>query len=760
MQITKRNQTTQSFDANKIENALYKCFHQIGKKDAREEAKILTKEVIGELEEWEENNTLEFTDCVILSIEKIQNIVEKILLNSNEYSAYEEYARYRKEREIIRNLKSKIPEEVKQAFKESKEYFPNILSEIQFYDKMARYNHDKKRRETWKEMIQERVMPCLRHFSNNKLSEEVYSELEENILATKATPSFRLLAMAGEAAIRDNTCIYNCSFLVPDNLRFFAEDLYISMCGTGDGFSVENYYTSQLPEIKYQTGRIHHYIFEDNTESWCDGWLFGITSWINGEDVVFNTSKIRKAGSILKIKGGRSSGPKPLIDSLKIAREIILNAQGRYLYSDEYADIVCVGGDCAIAGGMRRTAKICIADFGDVRMRTFKNEENTKLKPWRHNTNVSEAFARIYTQEEINEFVDNMHNSGRGETGIFSRINAVLNSPQRRIEYWEKLIGFKITKENAYFVSLLLKIGTNPCGEIFLRTFCNLSIAVARAGDTFLSLSNKVRIAAILGTIQSCATHFPYLQEYWKIITEQERLLGVDIIGQADIGFLPLEWQAKLKQVVIDTNIEFAAILEVQQSLATTCVKPGGNSGAFLQASSSISKHKHEWSLRNFEVNIFTPIFKVLKHSKVPGFPKPGYEHNTYIFSIPQKAPDGALIQENDTLKEQLDYWLQIKQNYTEHNPSCTLYYDLDELSYLKQWIFEHQEVIGGLTFFPKNDAKFDYLPIEKISEEEYNRRVAELPEIDWELLAVFETEDNTTASKEFACAGDNCIWR
>lgn len=750
MQITKRNQTVQSFDANKIENALFKCFHQVGKKNAREEAFKITKVIIEGIEEWGGNN---------LSIEQIQNVVEKVLLNNNEYAAYEEYARYRKEREIIRNLKSKISNEVKQAFAESKKYFPNILSEIQFYDKMARYNHEKHRRETWKEMIQERVMPCLRHFSDNKLSEEVYSKLEEYILATKATPSFRLLAMAGEAAIRDNTCIYNCSFLVPDRLRFFAEDLYISMCGTGDGFSVEDYYISQLPFVKYQTGEVVHYVFEDNTESWCDGWVFNIINLLEGKDVTYDTSKIRKEGSILKVKGGRSSGPKPLINSLKIVRDIILNAQGRRLFSDENADIVCVGGDCAIAGGMRRTAKICICDFGDPRMRAFKNPENTKDKPWRYNTNVSEAFARIYTQEEIDEFVDNMHNSGRGENGIFSRINAVLNAPERRIKYWEKILGYEINLYNAYISSLILKIGTNPCGEIFLRTFCNLSIAVARAGDVFETLSEKVKIAAILGTIQSCATYFPYLNEEWERISKEERLLGVDIIGQADIGFIPLEWQAKLRQIVIDTNIEFANILGIEQSMATTCVKPGGNSGAFLQAASSISKHKHEYSLRNIEVNIFTPIFKVLKHSKVPGFPKPGYEHNTYIFSIPQKAPNGALIQENDTLAEQLDYWLQIKQNYTEHNPSCTLYYALDELPYLKKWIFEHQHVIGGLTFFPKVDWKFDYLPIEKISKEEYEKRVAELPEIDWELLAVFETDDQTTASKEFACAGDNCSW-
>lgn len=749
MHILKRNKQSQVFNPEKIEKALEKCFRSVGKKDAREAAKKYTDLVVEEIDSYK--------NTALWSVEKIQDRVEKLLLNASEFPAYEEYSRYRKEREIIRNLKEKIPSDVVEAFAASKPYFPNILSEIQFYDKMSRFDYDKMRRETWKEMVCDRVMPSLRYFSNHKLDEEVYEEIEEAILTTKATPSFRLLAMAGKAAIRDNTCIYNCSYLVPDCFEFFSEDLYISMCGTGDGFSSENYYLSQLPVVKHQTGKIHYFTFEDNTESWCDGTKFGITTWFNGEDVIFDFSKIRKAGSILKTKGGRSSGPEPLKRSLELIRGVILNAQGRSLYSDENTDIVCIEGDCAIAGGMRRTAKICIADFGDERMRNFKSEENTKKYPWRYNANISEAFVRDYSKEEIDEFVQNMHNSGRGENGIFSRINAILNSPTRRIEYWEKKLGFKITKENAALASLLLKLGTNPCGEIFLTTFCNLSIAVARPGDTFETLAQKVRIAAIIGTIQACGTKFPYLREQWKTISEEERLLGVDIIGQADIGFLPLEWQSKLKEIVIQTNQEFAKILGINPSNATTCVKPGGNSGAFLQAASSISKHKHKFSLRNIEVNIFTPIYKVLKHSKVPGFPKPHYENTTYIFSIPQKAPDGALIQENDTLAEQLDYWLQIKQNYTEHNPSCTIYYSDEELPYLKQWIFDYQHVIGGLTFFPKREWKFDYLPIEKISEEEYNRRVAELPEINWELLWIFEQEDYTTASKEIACGAGGC---
>lgn len=751
MNIIKRDGTEQVFNGEKIEKALYKCFHQIGKKDADRLAKKYTDYIIEEIQRL----------FIQPSVETIQSFIERVLLDKGELAAYEQYSKYRKDREIIRNFKNKVPDNVKEAFEASKPYFPNILSEIQFYDKMARFDWNKKRRETWLEMIDDRVMPTLRYFSGNKLSEEVYNKIRDYIVNTKATPSFRLFAMAGKAAIRDNTCIYNCSYLVPDALEFFSEDLYIAMCGTGDGSSVEKWYISQLPFVSYQNNPPvkHEYVFEDTSESWSNGVLFGLRCWFTGDDVEFDFSKIRNAGSILKTKGGRASGPEPLKTALELIRNVILNAQGRQLFTDEVADIICIGGDCAIAGGMRRTAKIIIADFGDEKMRAFKQGDNLKKYPWRSNANISEAFIKDYSFDEIKEYVTNMHNSGRGENGIFSRVNAVMNAPERRKLYWENKLGIKITRENAAYISYLLKLGTNPCGEINLTTFCNLTMAVARPGDTFETLAEKVKIATIIGTIQSCATHFPYLRPYWKEISEEERLLGVHITGQADIGLIPEGWQARLKQVVIDTNIEYAGILNIPVSNATTCGKPDGNGAAFLQTSSGIGKHKHKYSLRNIEFNIFTPTFKVLKHSKVPGFPKPGYEHNTWIFSIPQKAPDGAMISEHDTLKSQLDYWKQIKLNYTEHNPSCTIYYDDSELPELIQWIYDNQDIIGGLTFFPRREYKFDYLPIEKISEEEYNQRIKELPSIDWELLWIFEQEDYTTASKEYACAGDSCAF-
>lgn len=756
MQVIKRNKKTEKFESEKIQRALEKCLKEIGAKNSEIVARDYTNKIINLVLEIEGD----------LYIEKIQDVIEDYLLNKVEnYDAYEAYANFRKNREVIRNFKDKIPEDVKKAFAESAKYFPSPRSEIQFYDKMARFDWEKKRRETWVELVDERLIPFYRELSENKLSERDYSDIRNFILKLEGAGSFRNFAMAGPAARRDNVCTYNCAYHVIDNLSAFAEDLYISMCGTGIGYSVEEVYISELPRICYLdlTAEKHLFVFEDSTESWCQGVDFTIKTLFNGQDVEWNFDKIRKKGAVLKTKGGRASGPGPLKRALSLIRDIILKAQGRKLHSDEVADIINILGDCAMMGGMRRTAKIGIVDFDDPRMRAYKNHKNydpvNGINPWRGNSNISEAFVKDYCYDEIRDFIMNMHASKRGENGIFSRPNAVLNAPKRRIKYWENKLGFKITKENAALASILLKLGTNPCGEIILSTFCNLSVAVARPGITYEELARRVRLATIIGVIQSAATYFPILRKFWKEITEEERLLGVDIIGHADAGLLSEEWLLKLRQLALDTAKEYADILGIPVSNAITTGKPGGNSSVFFDASSGIARRKYPYSIRHIEVNKNTPIFKVLKHSKVPGFPKPGYD-TTYIFAIPQKAPEGSLFQQDESLKSQLDYWTRVKTCYTEHNPSCTIYYKEEELDELIDWVYNNQDLIGGLTFLENIDLSklgFSYLPIQPISKEEYESRIEEFPEIDWELLWIFEKEDHTTTSQELACSGDKC---
>lgn len=817
MQITKRNGDLQTFNSEKIKHAVQACFKILGRKDASIKAAMIANRVESFLETSPISASFETgSNFKIPSVEEIQNLVEEFLVQDDEMEAYQEYATYRKERETVRRIRKNIPDDVKVSFAESKKYFPTALQEWQFFDKTSRFNHDEMRRETWVESVK-RSTDFLKELSGNKLSQADYQKIHDYQLEMKAMSSFRLLAMAGPAARRDNTCLYNCSFIpigyVPYSdlkelnssliessssnylslkdpvrslsaLESFVEVLHISMCGCGVGVSVEEFFTCRLPKVLYEGGFtseleylstrvgskqfISTHIVEDDTEGWGNALRIGLKTWFSGDDIIFDYSKVREEGAVLKIKGGRASGPKPLKEMLDRVRSIILGAQGRSLYSDEISDIVCCIGECAVSGGVRRTAIIIVYDFGDVRMRNYKQGNWYPVTPWRSNANISEAFVKIYDHEEVDAYVSNMHSSSMGEPGIFSRINAIMNAPSRRKQFWESEFSlalgydFKITLTNCVLVSLILGIGVNPCGEINLTTFCNLTAAVARKGDSFKELCEKVRVATMIGTIQSCGTHFPNLRPHWKEISEKERLLGVDIIGQADYGFLSEEECCILCEIAVETNVQYAAILEIPQSNAVTTVKPGGNSSVLLDASSSISRRKYKFAKRNVEVSKHTPVYKVLKHSKVPGFAKPLREETTYLFSFLIKAPSGAETINTHSLEDQLNYWLRVKTNYTEHNPSCSIYYAERELEFLKKWIYENQMNLGGLAFFPQMNVSENaaYLPIEEISEEEYLRLEKEFPIIDWEMLWVFDGRtDRTTSSREVACSAGICEW-
>lgn len=758
MKIIKRNGSYVNFDASKIESAIEKCYFAIwkNKTEANKKAKQFTEEVISCLNPSFDGG---------YHIEQIQNLVEQVLVNNHEYDAYEQYASYRHNREIAREIIQKIedlPESSLKSFSESGSYFSSELSLFQYYSKSSRYDWNLNRRETWKETIQRNVNQLIR-FSQNKLSSEDYVKIENAMITMDVLPSMRLLAMAGPAAERDNVCIYNCSFMAIDDLYCFKELLHISMCGCGTGFSTERYYISKLPIVQLQNNKTLRFLVEDTTEGWGNIVYDFIRYLFEGFDVDVNYSQLRPAGSVLKIKGGRASGPEPLQKSLSCIKDIILGAQGRQLTSVEIGKICCLLGDCAISGGVRRTAMIWISDFDDVEVANLKSGNWYIKYPYLSNANISASFIRNYSYSEIHQFVTDMDNSRMGERGIFSPINAVKNSPSRRITRWEEELGIKIDLQDIdslLYAARLLKIGTNPCGEINIRTFCNLTANVLRKKDSFEDLLYKQTIATIIGTIQSNATYFPHLRSHWKKITENERLLGVDLLGLADYGYLNSSQLEKLKEQSIKVNKEYAAILRINESSAITCIKPGGNSGALVDASSSLSKRKYKYAIRNVEVDIRDPIYKVLRWSKVPGFPKPGKETTTYLFSIPIKSPEGSLLLENDPLIDQLNEWKKIKLHYTEHNPSCSIYYKENELFDLIDWIYSHQDIIGGLAFFPNADLSklnVTYLPIQKIEEDEYNKRVAEFPKIRWELLAIIEKEDMTNSSRELACAGDKC---
>jgi len=634
-----------------------------------------------------------------------------------------------------------IPQSVADAFDMSDTYFPTDIQKFQFYDKYSRFNYELGRRETWVETV-ERSVSFLRELSNNLLPESDYNTIRDYILNMKAMPSMRLLAMAGDAARRQNLSLYNCSYLPIDSIDAFPEALIISMSGCGVGFSVESKYVSNLPKVKLRTGEWSTYVIEDTTEGWADAVRFGINAWFNGDDVVFYYDMIRPAGSPLRVKGGQASGPEPLRNMLEFARKRIISRQGGFLRPLDAHDIMCMVGNAAVMGGTRRTAMISLFDYNDIEMRNCKSGDFEVENNQRWNANNSAVIPKDISQTEFVEFFSDVVRSGRGEPGIFSRDVAIRMKPSRR-----KVADF----------------GTNPCGEINLRPhgLCNLSIAVARADDTIVSLADKVRVATIIGTIQSMATYFPGLRKEWVDNAIEERLLGVDITGQMDseVSRDP-EVQAYLKKVALETNKKYAELLGINQSVAVTCVKPSGNSAQLLNCSSGIHPRWSRYYIRNIRVGAHSSIFKVLRDCGVPMSPENGQTVEnavTWVVHFPVASPDGAFLRKNFSAIEQCDYWMSVKQNWTEHNPSVTISYRDSEVIDLMKWVWEHLAYVNGISFLPFSDAKYEQMPYQEISEEEYYELRELFPPISFSLLYNYESEDLTTAAQEVACVSGVC---
>jgi ribonucleoside-triphosphate reductase (thioredoxin) len=728
--IVKRDGRIENFEASRIEVALTRCFKGLNRTNF--DAKKITEQIVNIVSAKFEQPT----------VEQIQDIVEMVLQAAGEYEAAKSYILYRAEHAKMRETRP-VPDEVKKAFAESDNYFPTQLQKFQFYDKYARFTYEHGRRETWVETV-DRSINYLKELSDYRLQPLTYQRLRHAILNMKVMPSMRLLAMAGPAARRNNISIYNCSYMPVDSIDSFVEAMIISMSGCGVGYSVEAEYIEKLPRIKRQKKeQPMQHVVEDSTEGWADALRTGLDAWFNGKDVHFNYSLIRPAGAVLRIKGGRASGPEPLRVMLDFTRARILARQGSTMRSLDAHDIMCAVGAAAVSGGVRRTAMIALFDYDDKDMMHCKDGDFWKKNNQRWNANNSAVWPeRNLSQAEIANFILSMVNSERGEPGIFNRKAAVNTRPKRR---------------------KLAKFGTNPCGEIILRPFqfCNLSVAVAREEDTLEDLKEKVELAAILGTIQSKATHFPGLRKEWRRNCEEERLLGVDINGQLDCpAAQDAENMRILREVVIETNEKVAKILGINPSAATTCVKPSGNSSQLLNCSPGIHARWSPYYIRNVRVGAHTPVYKVLENSGVPMDPENGQTRenaNTFVVHFPVKSPEKAITRNDRTALEQCEYWLKNKLNYTEHNPSVTITYRPDEVLDIIKWTWENQDKIGGMTFLPAFDASFDQMPYMEINKEEYEKLVKIFPDIDFSKIYRYEEEDYTTAAQELACMAGNC---
>lgn len=639
-----------------------------------------------------------------------------------------------------------VPEEIHDAFATSSRYFETPLQQFVFYDKYSRYNYELGRRETWLETV-DRAVNFLIELSQGKLSKKDYQEIRTYIREMKAMPSMRLLAMAGPAAKRNEVLLYNCSYLPVDSVQSFVEALMISMSGCGVGYSVEWQYVSKMPVVVEQTGQtLPTFVVPDTAEGWGEALRQGMEAWFGGYDVDFDLSLIRPQGAPLRTKGGRASGPEPLRLLLAFARERILARQGKQLRSLDAHDIMCMVGHCSISGGVRRTAMVSLFDFDDQEMRSCKDGDFEKDNWQRWNANNSAVWPnRPLDYTEIEKIMRDMVDGQRGEPGIFNRRAANLTKPTRRAYY---------------------DFGMNPCGEIYLRPFqfCNLSVAVARRDDTLETLKKKVRVAAIIGTIQSMATNFDHwLRPEWKRNCEEERLLGVDINGQMDSLAAQDPYNMwVLHEYATEVNKEYAKILGINQAAAVTCVKPSGNSSQLLNVSSGLHPRWSEYYIRNVRVSAATPIYKVLRDAGVPMSPENGQtEENatTWVIHFPVKAPDGSITRRHVSAIAQCEYWLRNKKYWTDHNPSVTITYREDEVDALIHWVYENQDRVGGMSFFPASDAKYAQSPYEEINREQYEQAAAEFPkEIDFSRLFMYEASDLTTAAQEVACMSGQCM--
>jgi ribonucleoside-triphosphate reductase len=729
--VTKRNGSQVVFSSEKIESALKRCFNSIDVTPQYGIENIVESVVETVKNEYHDN----------ISVENIQDIVEKTLQQHGEFSAAKQYILYRAKHAEERTARP-IPDEVRTAFAESDIYFPTPIQKFQFFDKYSRFNYDLGRRETWVETV-DRSVNYLYDLAGDRLDSAVYHRIRNGILKMESMPSMRLLAMAGPAAHRNNMAIYNCSYQPVESIDSFVEALLISMSGCGVGFSVENEYVRNFPKIEMQNGYVKKHIVEDTTEGWAEALRLGMGVWFSGGDVEFDYSFIRPIGAPLRTKGGRASGPDPLRTMLNFTRDRILRRQGSHLRSIDAHDIMCAVGNAAVAGGVRRTAMISLFDYDDVDMLTSKSGdfERENSQRWNANNSVVWPTGGITQQQFVTQFLE-MVNTGRGEPGIFNREGANKMKPSRR--------------ESAMF-------GTNPCGEINLRPwqFCNLTAAVARIDDNYETLREKVEVATIIGSIQSMATKFPGLRRMWSYNCEEERLLGVDITGQSDSKIAQdAHVKERLRDIAIDVNREYAKKLGINQSASITCVKPSGNSSQLLNCSSGLHARWAPYYIRNVRVSTHSPLYRVMKDAGVPMDPENGQtaeNATTWVIHFPMKSPDGAITRNDVSAIQQCEFWLQNKLYWTEHNPSVTITYKPDEIIDVMYWVWNHREQVGGMSFLPAFDAQYAQMPYIEISQEEYDRLFAKFPEIDFSKVWRYEESDLTNAAQELACSSGAC---
>jgi ribonucleoside-diphosphate reductase alpha chain len=558
----------------------------------------------------------------------------------------------------------------------------------------------------------------------------------------------RALMTAGPALDRDNTAGYNCSYLPVDDPKSFDEAMYILLCGTGVGFSVERQYVSKLPEIPQLFDSETTIVVKDSKEGWAKAFRQLLALLWAGEIPQWDIGLVRPAGSRLKTFGGRASGPAPLVELFNFAIATFKAAQGRKLSSIECHDLMCFIGQIVVVGGVRRSAMISLSNLSDDRMRHAKSGQWWETAPWRALANNSVGYTEKPDMETFMREWTALVASKSGERGVFNRQACV-----------DLAVKHGRRDPNHEF-------GCNPCSEISLRPyqFCNLTEVVVRATDTIDDLERKVRLATILGTVQSTYTKFPYLRKVWQKNTEEERLLGVSLTGVMDNPLMTPKNQGleqtleHLRSVAVNTNAEFAGMLNIPVSAAITCVKPSGTVSQLVDSASGIHARHSAYYIRTVRGDNKDPLTQFMKDKGIPNEPCVMKGDTTTVFSFPVKSPDNAVTRNDMTAIEQLELWLTYQRYWCEHKPSVTISVRDAEWMEVGAFVYRHFDEMSGVSFLPHTDHTYQQAPYQDCTKEEYEKLLAKMPtSIAWSELTEYESEDNTAGSQTMACTGDSC---
>jgi len=619
----------------------------------------------------------------------------------------------------------------------------------------ARWMPEENRRETWSETVDRYFSFMLDHLFKEHAyepSSKLIAELKQAVLDRNVMPSMRSVMTAGPALDRDHVAGYNCSFVPVDNPRSFDETMYILMCGTGVGFSVEYKYVNKLPAVPESLEKSDTVIVvEDSKQGWAKAYRELLALLWTGHIPAIDVSKVRPAGARLKTMGGRSSGPQPLINLFDFTIAKFKNAAGRQLKPIEAHDIMCKIGEIVVVGGVRRSALISLSNINDIEMAQAKTGNWWENNPQRALSNNSVAYSRKPQMEQFIAEWKAVYDSKSGERGIYN----VAAAQAQAAKYGRRDPD--------------IHYGTNPCSEIILRPyqFCNLSEVILREKDTVEDVANKVRLATILGTWQSTLTDFKYLRKIWKDNTEEERLLGVSLTGQFGNKFFSgKEDIDKLEKVLVQlresarkVNKEESGKIGIPESAAITCVKPSGTVSQLVGVSSGMHPWHSPYYVRTVRGSKGDPISTFLKEVGIPVEDDVMKPNETYVFSFPVKAPDGAIVRNDLTALDHLNIWLVYQRAWCEHKPSITVSVKEEEWMEVGAWVYKNFDDVSGISFLPHSDHTYKQAPYQEISKKEYLDLLDKMPkEIRWADLSFYETEDGTSGSQTLACTSDgNC---